>query len=105
MPMFEVLDHSCNAFAYYHVGACHLKNYFCYHLPTRGRAGVKLRDADTSQNVSIIFYAPCLFYTNSYMFYVHFISYYDIYWTNLLTRCHSASFCLLCMFIAEKVKK
>ena len=24
--------------------------------------------------------------------------------TNLLTRCHSASFCLLCLFIAEKVK-
>jgi hypothetical protein len=29
------------------VGACHL-NFF-YHLPTRGRAGVKLGDADTSQ--------------------------------------------------------
>jgi hypothetical protein len=30
------------------VGACHLKNYFfCYHLPTWGWAGVKLR-ADTS---------------------------------------------------------
>ena len=49
MPMFEVLDHSCNAFAQYHVGARHLKNYFCYHLPTRGRAGVKLGDADTLQ--------------------------------------------------------
>jgi hypothetical protein len=32
------------------VGACHLKTYFfCYHLPTQGRAGVKLGDADTSQ--------------------------------------------------------
>jgi hypothetical protein len=31
------------------VGACHLKKYFfCYHLPTRGWAGVKLGDADTS---------------------------------------------------------
>jgi hypothetical protein len=31
-------------------GACHLKNYFFfYHLPTRGRAGVKIGDADTSQ--------------------------------------------------------
>jgi hypothetical protein len=31
------------------VGACHLKNhFFCYHLPTRGRAGVKLGDVDTS---------------------------------------------------------
>jgi hypothetical protein len=25
------------------------KLFFCYHLPTRGRAGVKLGDADTSQ--------------------------------------------------------
>jgi hypothetical protein len=32
------------------VGACHLKNYFfSYHLPTRGRAGVKLGDADMSR--------------------------------------------------------
>ena len=31
------------------VTACHLKNYFVYHLPTRGRAGVKLGDADTLQ--------------------------------------------------------
>jgi hypothetical protein len=31
------------------VGACHLKNYFfCDHLPTRGRVGVKVGDADTS---------------------------------------------------------
>jgi hypothetical protein len=31
------------------VGVCHLKNYFFYyHLPTRGRAGVKLGDTDTS---------------------------------------------------------
>ena len=36
---------------------------------------------------------------------MHFISYYGIYWTNLLTRCHSASFCSLCLFIAEKAQK
>jgi hypothetical protein len=30
-------------------GACHLKNYSFYHLPTRGRAGVKLGDVDTLQ--------------------------------------------------------
>jgi hypothetical protein len=36
--------------------------FFCYHLPTRGRAGVKLGDADWYvSNVSIIFDAPCLF--------------------------------------------
>jgi hypothetical protein len=44
------------------VGICHLKNnFFCYHLPTRGRAGVKLGDAWYVSNVSIIFDAPCLF--------------------------------------------
>jgi hypothetical protein len=36
------------------------KLFFCYHLPTRGRAGVKLEDAWYVQNVSIIFDAPCL---------------------------------------------
>jgi hypothetical protein len=31
-------------------GACHLKKlFFGYHLPTRGRAGVKLGDVDTLQ--------------------------------------------------------
>ena len=30
-------------------GACHLKNYSFYHLPTQGRAGVKLGDVDTLQ--------------------------------------------------------
>jgi hypothetical protein len=37
------------------------KLFFCYHLPTRGRAGVKLVDAWYVSNVSIIFDAPCLF--------------------------------------------
>jgi hypothetical protein len=37
------------------------KLLFCYHLPTRGRAGVKLGDAWYVSNVSIIFDAPCLF--------------------------------------------
>ena len=48
------------------------KLLFCYHLPTRGRAGVKLGDAWYVSNVSIIFYAPCLFYTNCPMFYLCF---------------------------------
>ena len=40
--MLYLYDQDCD-------GACHLKNYFfCYHLPTRGRAGVKLGDADMS---------------------------------------------------------
>jgi hypothetical protein len=53
MPMFlSSLISAHNAYIYDQdcVGACHLKNYFfCYNLPTRGRAGVKLGDVDTSQ--------------------------------------------------------
>ena len=35
--------------------AFHIKNYLFYHLPTRGRAGIKLGDAWYVSNVSIIF--------------------------------------------------
>ena len=31
------------------VGSMSPQKLFCYHLPTRGRAGVKLGDGDTSQ--------------------------------------------------------
>jgi hypothetical protein len=41
--------HNAYIYGQDYVGRCHLKNYFfCYHLPTRGQAGVKLGDADTS---------------------------------------------------------
>jgi hypothetical protein len=65
MPMFRVLW-SQLAMLYFNLikivlAACHLKNYFCYHLPTQGRVGVKLGDAWYVANVSIIFDAPCLF--------------------------------------------
>ena len=33
---------------------------------------------------------------------MHFISYCDIYWTNLLTRCHSASSCFLLFLYSRK---
>ena len=54
-------------------------------------------------NVSIISDIPCLFYINCYMFYIHFISYYDIYWTNLLTRCHNARSLFSAVFRFRKV--
>jgi hypothetical protein len=64
-PCFKFLwSQLTNAYIYDQdcVGACHLKNYFfCYHLPTRAWAGVKLGDAWYVSNVSIIFDAPCLF--------------------------------------------
>jgi hypothetical protein len=75
------------------------KLFFCYHLPTRGRAGVKLGDAWYVSNVSIIFmlhacftpFASCFVYTTW-----HF---YAISGTNLLTRCHSASSLFSAIFV------
>jgi hypothetical protein len=56
-------------------------------------------------NVSIIFDAPCLFYTNCFMFYLHFMDFYAFYGTNLLTRCHSASSCFLQFFYSRFLLK
>jgi hypothetical protein len=49
------------------------KLFFCYHLPTQGRAGVKLRDAWYVSNVSIIFDAPCLFIHHLLCVLLHFM--------------------------------
>jgi hypothetical protein len=63
------------------VGSCHLKNYFFrYHLPTRGRAGVKLGDAWYVSNVSIIFDAPCLFLHHLPNVSLHFVALLCIFW-------------------------
>jgi hypothetical protein len=67
------------------------KLLFCYHLPTRRRAGVKLGDAWYIANVSIIFMlhacftpiALCFIYTSWHVF--------AFSRTKLLTWCHSAS--------------
>ena len=62
---------------------------FCfYHLPTRGRAGIKLGDAWYVSNVSIIFYCSMLLYYQSWMFYNHFIV--ILYQFLVLTYWHSA---------------
>jgi hypothetical protein len=49
------------------------KLFFCYHLPSRGRAGVKLGDAWYVSNVSIIFYAPSLFTHHLLRVLLHFV--------------------------------
>jgi hypothetical protein len=65
MPMFRVLwsQHSMLYIVRSRLCWCMSpqKLLFCYHLPTRGRAGVKLGDAWYVSNVSIIFEAQCLF--------------------------------------------
>jgi hypothetical protein len=75
------------------------KLFFCYHLPTRGRAGVKLGDAWYVSNVSIIFDALCLFLHDLPLW-----RFYAFSGTNLLTRCHSASSLFFCCFcVSEKL--
>jgi hypothetical protein len=67
------------------------KLLFCYHLPTQGRAGVKLGDAWYVSNVSISFDAPCLFIHHLLCVLLHFVAFYAFSRTNLLMRCNSAS--------------
>ena len=56
-----------------------------YHLPTRGRAGIKLGDAWYISNVSIIFDCSMLLYYPFWMFMGFILHIYIIFGTNLLT--------------------
>jgi hypothetical protein len=55
------------------------KLFFCYHLPIRGWAGVKLGDAWYVSNVSIIFDAPCLFLHHLLSVLLHFVAFLCIF--------------------------
>jgi hypothetical protein len=106
MPMFRVLwsQHSMLYIVWSRLCWCMSpqKLLFCYHLPTWGQARVKLGDAWYVSNVSIIFDAPCLFYTNCFVFCLHFVAFLCIFRTNLLTRCHSASSLFSAIFVFQK---
>ena len=65
--------------------AFHIKNYIFYHLPTRGRAGIKLGDAWYVSNVSIIFDCSMLLYLPFWAILGFIIHFYIIFGTNLLT--------------------
>ena len=56
-----------------------------YHLPTWGRAGIKLGDAWYVSNVSIIFYCYMILYYLFWMLMGFILHFYIIFWTNLLT--------------------
>ena len=53
------------------LGSISHRKFFFYHLPTRGRAGIKLGDAWYVSKVSIIFDCSMLLYYPSRMFYMH----------------------------------
>ena len=60
---------------------------FCfYHLPTRGRAGIKLGDAWYVSNVSTIFDYSMLLYYLFWMLMGFILHFYIIFGTNLLTQ-------------------
>ena len=61
------------------------QKFFSYHLPTRGRAGIKLGDAWCVSNVSIIFDYSMLLYYLFWMLMGFILHFYIIFWTNLLT--------------------
>jgi hypothetical protein len=84
MPMFRVLwsQHSMLYMVWSRLCWCMSpqKLLFCYHLPTRGRAGVKLGDAWYVSNVSIIVDAPCLFMHHFLCVLLHFVAFLCIFW-------------------------
>ena len=72
----------------------HKKNCF-YHLPTRGRAGIKLGDAWYISNVSIIFDCSMIYYLLFWTLLGFIIHFYIIFGTNLLTGGPAQNCCFL----------
>ena len=69
---------------------------FCfYHLPTRGRAGIKLGDAWYVSNVSKIFDCSMLYYLLFWTLLGFIIHFYIIFGTNLLTGGPAQNCCFL----------
>ena len=62
-----------------------IKKICFYHLPTRGRAGIKLGDAWYVSNVYIIFDCSMLYYLLFWTLLGFIIQFYIIFGTNLLT--------------------
>ena len=62
------------------LGSIPYKKFCFYHLSTRGRAGIKLRDALYVSNVSTIFYCSKLLYYLFWMFYMHYYAILYYFW-------------------------
>ena len=71
------------------------KKFYFYHLPNRGRAGIKLGDAWYVSNVSIIFYCSMLYYLLFWTLLGFIIHFYIIFGTNLLTGGPTQNSCFL----------
>ena len=76
---------------------------FCfYHLPTRGRAAIKLGDAWYVSNVSIIFDCSMLYYLLFWTLLGFIIHFYIIFGTNLLTQSPVPVSVLPCFSVSQK---
>ena len=67
------------------LGSIPHQKFLFYHLPTRGRAGIKLGDVWYVSNLSIIFDCSMLLYYPFWMFMGFILHIYIIFGTNLLT--------------------
>ena len=75
-----------------------------YHLPTRGRAGIKLGDAWYVSNVSIIFDCSMLYYILFWTLLGFIIHFYIIFGTNLLTGGQAQNCCFFAYFRVSQKK-
>ena len=75
-----------------------------YHLPTRGRAGIKLGDAWYVSNVSIIFDCSMLYYLLLWTLLGFIIHFYIIFGTNLLTGGPTQNCCFFAYFRVSQKK-
>ena len=73
-----------------------------YHLPTRGRAGIKLGDAWYISNISIIFYCSMLLYLLFWTILGFIFHFYIIFGTNLLTGGPAQNCCFFAYFRVSK---
>ena len=71
------------------------QKFFFYHLPTRGRAGIKLGNAWYVSNASIIFYCSMLLYLLFWTILGFIFHFYIIFGTNLLTGGPAQNCCFL----------
>jgi len=73
-----------------------------YHLPTRGRAGIKLGDAWYVSNVSIIFDCSMLYYLLFWTILGFIFHFYIIFGTNLLAGGPTQNCCFFAYFSVSK---
>ena len=75
-----------------------------YHLPTRGRAGVKLGDVDTLQMYLQFLMFHAGFYPLSCVLSTLWSTFHMISWTNLLTRATMPAACFLLFLVPGSQK-